>query len=687
LLAARTPHELKHTGQTVLTLTGTHFKLADDGQLVVDGLSFTPCDCDPTEPSWRVEASSARVDPGERAILSWPVVYVRDVPVFALPWVYIPLSDRRTGFLMPRPNFAGRNGLSLELPFFLTLGDSYDLTFTPGYFGGGRDPVWGIRGGRLHTEFRYAPSEAVHGRATLGLLHDRRALRSPLAPGDLRADTVRGLRGDASFFHVQQLGRGWRGRIDAGFVSDGYYPIDFTPDVLARQTEYLRSTGVVYRQDEDSYLGLEVVARQATFSDRAPFGFSVWGDDRDAQGTLFRGPRTFGRFPAVQYALPERSVMGPVRFGMRTEYARLAPLVGLHGDEGSDGVFSVAGFADPTQGNRRFDAGENQARDRVDLAPRLSASLHAGRFAELTPYVAFRETLYLSELTLTSAHRGYLLAGTSVGTRLSRTFGEGNGALRHRVEPFAEARVVPFHVGGVPGAAYDEVDAAVPAPAGGARLSMWESAVEVRQSLDRHDGAVFQDFLRLDVGQGFDHLEGVVADTWTRLSLRAGPLSLGGFARYDVPTQTLAQVSALFDLHDGRGNGLSITWDNLLTVGADPLRAGIDELVGVPLSVLRRDQVPFERAQQVVGNLRFALPFGLGVRYVPVVQPAGQRPLTQQILEVSYGPRCGCWRLGGHASLIPDYTQPPSFLGGPFQFGSLGLNLTIDDFGSFGAGR
>ncbi|HZA13796.1 MAG TPA: LPS-assembly protein LptD, partial [Myxococcaceae bacterium] len=184
LLEAKTPHELKKMGETVFVLSGSRIKRIGPNEFLVDDLSFTPCDCDPTEPSWRVEARSAQVELGERAILTFPAVYVYQVPIFWLPWLYLPLSDRRTGLLVPRPNFSALNGFSLEQPLFVTLGPSYDVTFTPGYSSGnsaGPQP-FGIKGGRLHTEFNYAPSERTSGRASLGLLYDVLPLRDALNP-------------------------------------------------------------------------------------------------------------------------------------------------------------------------------------------------------------------------------------------------------------------------------------------------------------------------------------------------------------------------------------------------------------------------------------------------------------------------------------------------------------------------
>ena len=405
------------------------------------------------------------------------------------------------------------------------------------------------------------------------------------------------------------MGGGWRNRIDAGFVSDGYYFSDITADVLARQAEYLRSTGVVYHQDASSYVGLEAVVRQPIYANqRQPFGFSFLGEDHDALGNTVRGPQTFARFPAIVYASPERSVAGPLNFAFRAEYARLAPVLGAFGDEGADGIFTAAADGDGTQGNRRFDPGEREARNRVDFFPRVSATLHTGRFGFVTPYAGWRETLYLGEVSGRTAHRGYMLAGAEVGTELMRSFGEGEGAVRHRIAPRAESRVVPFVLGGVPGAAYDAIDAAIPVrspdPLGGRPMALWQTVVELQQSLAVKRGNAWSNLLRLDLGQGWDHLEGARADTWARLSLLLGPVTSTALVRYDLPTRMLAQVSAAMALNDGRGNGLAVAWDSLrVGSGGDNLRAGLDTLVGTPLLRLPGDGAQPSSAERDPGRV------------------------------------------------------------------------------------
>ncbi|HLL55147.1 MAG TPA: LPS assembly protein LptD, partial [Myxococcaceae bacterium] len=574
LLRAQSADELKALGQTTVALSGASIRRLSQNEFEVEGLTFTPCDCKPTDPSWRIEARRAVVKVGENAVLTLPIVYVYSVPVFAVPVLDLPLTDRRSGLLIPRPTATAQNGFALEQPVFLTLGQSYDVTFTPGWFFGGRlgtrtdpatgaevlDPVTGaprlfapdlgVQGPRLITEFRYAPSEGTRGRATLGLLYDFRPVRDPVSPSALLADEARarGLRGDVSLQHVQDLGSGWHDRIDFSAISDGYLLRDLTTDVLQREDQYLRSSAQLFHRADDSYAGLEVVFRQ-----NITYGYSLFGLDRSRTGEPSHGPGTFQRLPALRYELPERPLFGPVFGGLSLEYARLSPLGLLYGDEGSDGVFDpTRPDPDGTQGDRRFGPGEREARDRLDLRPRLSASFAAGPFARFTPYLAWRQDVYLGERTGAAAQRGYPLAGLVVESELSRTFGERN-ELRHAIRPWVELRYVPRVFGGAP-SLYDEVDRAVP------RDGLFQLVAELRQRLwmkeGYGEGAGIREVLRLDLGQGVDLRGGGLGDSYARLSGALGWVTLDAVGRYNVPAAQVTQLSATCGLDDGRGDAL-----------------------------------------------------------------------------------------------------------------------------------
>jgi LPS-assembly protein len=730
LLQAQTPQELRELGETPILISGTRIKRNGPNAFQVDDLAFTPCECGPGEPSWRVEAKNANVVMGERATLSWPVVYVHSVPVFALPWLYLPLAERRSGLLVPRPIFSGLNGFVFEQPVFLTLGRSYDMTFTPAWFAGGgqedhllgKDPQGvdvvrretrysGVRGPRLLTEFRYVPSPHTSGRATLGLLYDLQPIRDPRFGTFFREGGIpteedfvrdpRGLRGEASWQHVQDMGGGFYNRVDASVVSDGFYTRDLTADIIARENQYLRSTATLFHRGEDRFIGLDVAFRQDLRS-----GFDYFGENRlpaavDPARPVIPGPNTFQRLPALTFSLPERQLFGPLMGSLQVQFTRLGPLRKSFGDEGANGVFDASGFyiepvkdpvpgapptvvADPTQGNGVFDSLDREARDRLDFFPRLSASFGLGRFARVTPYAALRQDLYLGEVSGRVSQRGYPLMGLTLDSQVARSYAPRSGGLRHVIAPSLELRAVPVLWGEVPspGASpnrepqgYDEIDASLPLGVDGRGQRFLHAVAQVTQVLQQEDAGQRREALRLTLGQGMDLSAGegetVLRDTFARMSAQWGVIFAGGQLRWDPNNARVTQLSADLTLDNGRGAALYGRYDDVLVVGSERLRRGIDALVGP-----RADQP--ERVQQLVAGMRFTLGIGLGLRYEALVQPTAVEdlsPLVQQVLGVSYGPACDCWRAEGVATLRRGQTSP-----------DFGLNLSVAGFGSFGSG-
>lgn len=102
-----------------------------DGSLVAADGWFSACGCD--DAPWRVSASEARIEPGEGAWATWPVLWAGAVPVLAAPVAYVPLARRRTGVLLPALGFDADDGLWARLPVFIALGPSLDVTLSPGW--------------------------------------------------------------------------------------------------------------------------------------------------------------------------------------------------------------------------------------------------------------------------------------------------------------------------------------------------------------------------------------------------------------------------------------------------------------------------------------------------------------------------------------------------------------------------
>jgi LPS-assembly protein len=394
--------------------------------------------------------------------------------------------------------------------------------------------------------------------------------------------------------------------------------------------------------------------------------------------------------------VPERHLLGPLVGSLRVEFSRLSPLRSAFGDEGVDGRYEakVGGIdPDPLQSDDLFNSADREARDRLDLLPRLSASFGLGPYVRATPALSLRQDVYLGELTGRVGQRGYPLLDLTLDTELARTFEYKDATFRHALSPSVSLRYVPVVWGGVPspgaapelpGQSYDEVDAALPAFAPGAARRFLHGVVELHQTLRLREGTSRGELMRLTLGQGFDlssfaptlglGSEGRrarVRDTYARFSARSGILGANGVVAYDVLSGQFTQFSADFAISSPRREVLYARYDDLLAVGSERMRRGLDALVGPA----RRPGS--QRAQLLTAGTALTLGFGMGLRYEAIIQPqvVTEGPLLQQVLGVSYGPKCDCWRVEGVARLGRNQTVP-----------DFGVNFSVAGVGSFGTG-
>ncbi len=121
-----------------------------------DGL-FTTCKCGGLEkPSWSVGGKRTEVELNGIGVVRGATFRVKDVPVFWAPILAFPaLTDRASGFLMPRFAYSDRRGFQYEQPFFWNISKSQDATFA-------LDVETSARIGLL-AEYRYALSKTARG--------------------------------------------------------------------------------------------------------------------------------------------------------------------------------------------------------------------------------------------------------------------------------------------------------------------------------------------------------------------------------------------------------------------------------------------------------------------------------------------------------------------------------------------
>ncbi len=742
LIAATTPEAAKKAGTTATRLTGNHLKRVNSHTWHIDSLELVPCECNFDNPSWKIKSSSADIDTeNDRASIFNASVWVYGVPMpIWFPWLSLPLTDRQTGLLFPRPGSSGLNGWSLELPVFVTLGRSADFTITPGYFFGAQpqlnpanrlanppeyvEPAGGIKGPRLQTEFRYTPTKRTSGRITLDLIYDFKRLRDPVF-GTL-IDAPRGVRGQGSVLHVQDFGSGLGLRAEGFLQSDGRIQTDLVTDVIARQAGYLRSAAALFYKTASTLVTLDVVLRQDII-----YGYDVFGLTPRAPGSLapVLGPNPIQRWPGISFALPLRRLgPGPFSFDLRAEAVRHAPLRDQTGDEGTlandgriqdDGVLAADRTAvlagEPAecaserlnytafgaarchnqlsqkvgQGDGVWQRGEREARDRFMILPRLFAAWHPGDAVSLTTWAGWRQAFYAGEVSGRTSQRGYALMSARAETELGGTL--ANDSLRHSLTPIAELRAVPFvlqtaSAGDAAPAPYDDVDLSVPATAG-ARV---QAITELRQRLVNRAG---REFVRLDLGQGYNLAapeSGVtgLGETYARLSVSAWWLSANSTARFDPVLNRATRLAAALSLDDGRGDGVGIAYENVLDDGTSRSRQPIDLLFGnrVPLSAYSRAQLVLGTARAKLGPLTI----GYSIMFLDHVWGRVPAPVSTRLtfnyhtISAGFTPACDCWRVDVAMTQRVSYADPlrPQ---GFINYAEFFFNFTASRFGSIGS--
>lgn len=239
-----------------------------------DDVWLTICECEPgTTPPIAVKASSVDVKPGDEVTLHWPVFRLFDtIPVTPpIPRLTLPLVARRTGFLFPVLSFSGPGGISAELPFFLTLGESADVTFRPRWFRGtalADTAGVGVRGFGGEIEGRWRPAE--HAVGALRLAHVFDTSRTKNDDGSIR-DAARGNRFFGALDHRQELFGGALG-IDARMTSDsGWFRDSATHPAIARRP-YLGSHLTWSRATPALQSAWETTVIQDLRPERAAFG-------------------------------------------------------------------------------------------------------------------------------------------------------------------------------------------------------------------------------------------------------------------------------------------------------------------------------------------------------------------------------------------------------------------------------
>ncbi|MBP8228161.1 MAG: LPS assembly protein LptD, partial [Pararheinheimera sp.] len=198
-------------------------------QINLSEASFTTCPAN--DSSWALHADKININSEDGWGEAWhSVIKIQDVPVFYLPYMTFPVSDKRkSGLLFPKIGSSQKLGLELETPYYLNLAENYDATISP--------RMMSKRGAQLNTEFRYL-TEAHAGQLQVEVLPD---------DNDKPADF--GSRYLTHFSHTGDLSDRWRASVDFTDVSDDAYLSELGSDYSNQSDTQL------YRQASLNYFG------------------------------------------------------------------------------------------------------------------------------------------------------------------------------------------------------------------------------------------------------------------------------------------------------------------------------------------------------------------------------------------------------------------------------------------------
>jgi lipopolysaccharide assembly outer membrane protein LptD (OstA) len=401
---------------------------------------FTTCRCpDPdATPPWELNAGRSEVEIGGYGTSRNTTLEVLGVPVVWLPWIVYPVkTERQTGLLVPRLSAGGRNGFAVAQPLFWAARRDVNVTYTPGY---SEDRGW-----KQDLEI-----EAVHGQRSFtrikgGFAWDEDA--PTVGNRIVRTETVGMARGYAELHHDQDLPSDLRLKINATYITDNEYVLDFDDLRQLRRDRFLESSAFAFRHyGSDGRFGLELASlfaddlQSTEFDDRDPYLLQRWVD-LEAQwqpGPIAGQPwlsfgldanyEYFGRFEDPLSTFRDRGyATTPAVIGRRFVDTGISAIPPPPPPVPADAT-RADGFYQ--EGEPLFDKGH-----RANIHPRLSIPLRLFDTIEWNVEGGWRQTLYYSD-ERQFEERGLATGRSDLLIRMARRFDRGGGrVIEHRMIP------------------------------------------------------------------------------------------------------------------------------------------------------------------------------------------------------------------------------------------------------------
>lgn len=368
--------EIHLPSETGVILGGTlfmekeHFRIAADRLEKIGVASYKAehagiTTCDGEVPAWKITGKTVKVTIEGYGVVSHAALWIKNVPVFYLPWLILPVKrERQTGLLYPRVGYAERRGMEYAQPFFWAISDNADATFY--------SHVMSERGVRLGAEGRLLLNENIWMTAMLDYASDRKtddARSGDSGKWGFSDDDVNRPNSDRYWFRMKgnaDLPWGFDGFLDLDMVSDQDYLHEFK-DAHAGFEESDAAFYQTFGRGMDDYNDPvrvnQVRARRA--SDWHSFNAGIqWNDDVIQRRWETGSDDALHQLPYMSFDTVKRRIgETPLFWKADTAYNH------FHREEGMRG-------------------------HRFDLHPQVFWPLHYKEYVTIEPSLGFRETVW-----------------------------------------------------------------------------------------------------------------------------------------------------------------------------------------------------------------------------------------------------------------------------------------------------
>lgn len=658
------------SGYDEMVVTGSVLQRDAKAVVRLHDATFTLCDCGLNKPpSWQLRAPAVTINAAQtRATVYWPTLRVNLWGARMLPLtppllpISLPLVPRAAGLLLPQLQFLGPPYPTIDLPLFLPLGPSVDLTIAPGVRADWRGAP------RLSARVRARPSQRLSLEANVadtwdyaGSMAQKRAARDLLAQPELQQQAAwqdlhrqrqllrhrvsldlrlqaqllpmrRALPGSNNVSRAEWL-------VDGAWVSDDLVFADLSVIALQRSMAYLpsRSVAVLRRTDVvvtfASDMMLQLHSQSIQDGVVQPQLSNVYGAEAN----------TLHRLPAVSVYWPRPLHWGPLSVDVAASMSRYGPWRAATDAAASSAARQVVSGL-TISGNYHQQLGFLHLRGTA-----VADSLWVG--------TAGSET-FLNVAPLADAEASFVLARAYPGTL-------------HSISPYVRARALiqPRTLGpSLAGAASLELDERLQ------RRGARQLQLGLRQNWWRGSSDSMQPIAALEVAVPIDMKGRQLLQPWLTLSLNDavfGQLN----AQMSIDPQQLRQrglSAAMRELSVAYTYSLS-GWQmgaayNRLSPNADRFLRSLYELAGPRLP---QQNSPWVHSLRLHANVqirqRAQLAYAVGMQ-LPLPQTAdggnaascrGKGMLgrgaciTSHAVSLGYESACRCWHVDGIISAAP----------------------------------